>query len=29
VDDRKITAELGAALMLHIQEAGKIPWQKK
>ena len=29
MDDRKITAELGAALMLHIQEAGKIPWQKK
>tara|TARA_B100000963_G_scaffold344390_1_gene347189 strand:- start:746 stop:1108 length:363 start_codon:yes stop_codon:yes gene_type:complete len=29
LDDRKITAELGAALMLHIQEVGKIPWQKK
>ncbi len=28
IDDRKIAAELGSALMQHIQEAGQIPWQR-
>lgn len=29
VDNQKVTAELGAALMRHIQKAGQVPWQPK
>ena len=28
VDNRQIAADLGTRLMLHIQKAGKVPWQK-
>ena len=28
VDNRQIAADLGARLMLHIQKAGEVAWQK-
>ena len=28
VDNRQIAADLGARLMMHIQKAGEVPWQK-